>query len=201
MRQFWGLWPCAGPDKSKGKPVITKVMSTIWILALLLVLGMPWLTVAAEEVVSARLAQVLAEPAGPFLGEDGIYGIWVNFTDRNLGGAELAARLSEVRSQLSERTLNRRAKAARFGEETVTESDLPLAIKYLDEVSATGAEFRRESRWLNAASFNATAEQIETIKELPFVASLDSETIPIRHILLTNALISSIVIAPLAVGW
>jgi len=143
------------------------------ILALLMVLGIPGLTLAAEDVVSTRLANVIAEPAGPSLGENGIYGIWVKFSDRNVSGAELAVRLDEARSLLSERTLNRRAKAVRFGEDVVTQDDLPVAREYLDAVAATGAEFRRESRWLNAASFNATAEQIAAITNLPFVANLD----------------------------
>ena len=140
---------------------------------MLMVLGIPGLTAAAEDVVSTRLAKVIAEPAGPSLGGNGTYGIWVKFSDRNVSGAELTVRLGEARNLLTERTLNRRAKAVRFGEEVVTESDLPVAREYLDAVTATGAEFRRESRWLNAASFNATAEQIAAIENLPFVASLD----------------------------
>jgi subtilisin family serine protease len=143
------------------------------ILAVLMVLGIPGLTVAAEDVVSTRLAKVIAEPAGPSLGENGTYGIWVKFSDRKVSGAELAARLDEARNLISERTLNRRAKAVRFGEDVVTEGDLSVAREYLDAVAATGAEFRRESRWLNAASFNATPEQIAAIENLPFVVGLD----------------------------
>ena len=51
--------------------------------------------------------------------------------------------------------------------------DLPVSPEYLDQVMATGAQFRRESRWLNMASFNATAEQIDLISELPFVLEID----------------------------
>lgn len=140
---------------------------------MLMVLGIPGLTVAADNVVSTRLAKVIAESAEPSPGENGTYGIWVKFSDRNVSGAELAARLDEARSLLTEHTLNRRAKAVRFGEDVVTEGDLSVAREYLDAVAATGAEFRRESRWLNAASFNATAEQIAAIENLPFVVGLD----------------------------
>jgi subtilisin-like proprotein convertase family protein len=138
-----------------------------------MMLGMPELAVAADDAISSRLAEVLAQPAGPFLGEDGIYGVWVKFDGRNLKAGERDARLAEAGGNLSAKALERRGKAVRAGEKTVSEIDLPVAPEFLDTVMATGAEFRRESRWLNMASFNATAEQIDIIKDLPFVTGVD----------------------------
>ena len=39
--------------------------------------------------------------------------------------------------------------------------DLPVSSRYLSQASGTGAALHRTSRWLNAASFDATAAQIE----------------------------------------
>jgi subtilisin-like proprotein convertase family protein len=151
----------------------SRVLLPVRALALLLMIGIPSLKATAAEVVSSRLAQVLAVPAGPSRAEDGMYGVWVTFTDRNLTGADLASRLGEARGQLSERVLNRRAKSSHSGSNLAKVGDLPVAREYRTAVAATGADFRRESRWLNAASFNATAAQIGAIAELPFVAGID----------------------------
>ena len=55
----------------------------------------------------------------------------------------------------------------------VDETDLPLDSGYLAAVAATGALSRQQSRWLNAASFDATADQIQAIATLPFVTAID----------------------------
>ena len=71
--------------------------------------------------------------------------------------AALSAALRQIENDLPERTLNRRAKMRRPGESLVDGTDLPVAPDYLEAVAATGASPRKQSRWLNAASFDATA--------------------------------------------
>jgi len=142
-------------------------------LAVALALVIPGLALASGSVISERLARNLAEPAGSFADDDGVYGVWVKFNDRHLTDGEMSAALVEVRGRISTRSLARRAKAVQMGAPLVSASDLPVSPEYIDAVLATGVEFRRESRWLNAVSVNATAEQIEALGALPFVAGVD----------------------------
>lgn len=154
----------------------TRVLTSLRILTILLALGIPGWVAAAADVVSPRLTRILGAPAGETREAEETFAIWVNFTDRNLDDAQLAARLQEEAALIPERTLNRRAKAALPGQRILAEGDLPVAPEYLAAVSATGAQLRRSSRWLNAGSFNATVAQIEVIKELSFVAKIDLVT-------------------------
>jgi MYXO-CTERM domain-containing protein len=59
----------------------------------------------------------------------------------------------------------------------VDESDLLPQQGYIQALSATGAALRRVSRWLNAASVNATEAQIDQMRALPYVARIE----PVRR--------------------
>ncbi|MEA3297860.1 MAG: S8 family serine peptidase, partial [candidate division Zixibacteria bacterium] len=69
----------------------------------------------------------------------------------------------------SERALRRRAKV---GLDHVVFADLPVVTDYIDKTTNLGARLRRISRWLNAASFEIPADQLDEIMALPFVAEI-----------------------------
>jgi len=143
-------------------------------LALFLIaLAIPSFAQNNDGKITPRLERVVAEQVRAMQQDDGSWGIWVYFTDKNLTAADLNAALASAESALPERTLQRRAKVAQPGARLVDGTDLPVADAYLTAVAATGAQPRRQSRWINAASFNATEDQIEAIANLPFVTKVD----------------------------
>jgi len=94
--------------------------------------------------------------------------IWVFFSDKQIFdrvGFDRAA-ASVV---LSERALKRRAKV---GRDKIIFADLPVAREYIDEVVEIGANFRKASRWLNAASFETDTDNLDRIASLAFVVAV-----------------------------
>ncbi len=146
-------------------------MKKILAIALLL-LVLPAVSPGSAEIGS-RLDKALAPGQEGPPSQDGAWGVWVYFTDKGLAPGQEPAALQAAREGLTSRALERRRKVAAPGRSLVDLRDVPLARSYLDAVSATGARPRRASRWLNAASFDATAEQIREIGNLPFVARLE----------------------------
>ena len=71
-------------------------------------------------------------------------------------------------TQLTAAALTRRAKVLQ-SEHLVDASDLPLYQPYLDRIRTTGAVVQQQSRWLNAASFLATPDQLAVISSYSFV--------------------------------
>lgn len=132
-------------------------------------------TVAAAHagVVAPRLERALALGAGGPQQDDGTWAVWVTFADKGVAVDGLDAALAAAEGRLSPRALARRAKTASFEARLVDARDLPLPTEYTAAVTATGARPRRASRWLNAASVDATAAQIAAIARLPFVAKVD----------------------------
>ena len=101
-------------------------------------------------------------------------GIWVFFTDKGFTDrSELYSRLSTLESGLTSAALKRRLKS-RGSDNLVDFRDLPVNQEYVDIVASTGAELRQRLKWFNAATYNATTEQIEAIAELPFVRYVKS---------------------------
>lgn len=94
--------------------------------------------------------------------------IWVFFTDKDISeraGFEAAA----ASTALTDRSRSRRAKV---NMDRIVFADLPVADKYVRTLENLGARHSRSSRWLNAASFNVAASQVERISQLPFVAEI-----------------------------
>ena len=125
--------------------------------------------VAAPARISERLTAALETAAPAAADADGRLAVWVRFVDRDLAGAELAAALQAAGDRLPERQRERRARM----KSPVEAADLPLVQAWVEAVSATGATPRRESRWLNAASFWATPAQIDAIAALPWVHEVE----------------------------
>lgn len=109
------------------------------------------------------LAALAAAPSVAGSG-DGVRS-WVFFDDKGLGRGSEAAAVADFRAALPERSLARRAKV---GAE-VNVNDLPVSREYVAAVEATGVTVETRSRWLNAVSVAADAEQIAALAALPFV--------------------------------
>lgn len=127
---------------------------------------------AAGEI-APRLERALDAPDFPWLAADGTYAVWVFFADKGLQGAGLERALDAAEAGLDARTAWRRGKMKAAGERLVDARDLEIHAPYLAGAEATGAELRRTSRWLNAASFQATAAQVRALAALPSVRKVD----------------------------
>ena len=113
---------------------------------------------------------VIDEAARTFLAErDSETGkIWVFFTDKGVTGRSgFEAKAAGV--AIETRSLVRRAKV---GKDEVLFADLPVNRDYVDQIVGLGAEFRRVSRWLNAATFEVELDLLDEIARLNFVAKV-----------------------------
>ena len=141
---------------------------------LVLLLGSVVSVAANQPTVTPYLERALQDTSYPHRDLDGRLAVWVYFSDKGLTGAALSGALDRAETDLSDRAASRRAKMKTVkGERLVDTTDLSLHRPYLASVSATGAIQRRESRWLNAASFDATPSQIDAISKLPHVLKVD----------------------------
>ncbi len=140
---------------------------------LLTALSLPALA-ADQATVTPYLQHALDDAAYPHRDAEGRLAVWVYFRDKGLDGAALSRALDRAEAELSDRAARRRAKVTPVkGARLVDATDLPLHRPHVDAAAATGARPRRESRWLNAASFDATPAQIEALAALPQVAKVD----------------------------
>lgn len=114
------------------------------------------------------LAALSGPPTGP---------VWVVFSDKGVAADRAAEALHALEATYNPRALERR-KLRRTSPGLFDGRDLPLHPPYVEGVLATGAEIRVESRWLNALSIDATPDQIDRIRDLPFV----SEVRPVRQL-------------------
>jgi len=115
--------------------------------------------VEGSAIISHRLTQAMsrARPGDKLK-------LWVFFTDKGRDG-------EPKRTRLSPKCLRRRKlKGAR---PIVDSTDLPVKAEYVSQVLSCGAKLRARSRWLNAISVKANAEEIRKILVLPFVGKLD----------------------------
>ena len=126
-----------------------------------------------EPVLTSSLARAINDPRFPGRDARGRVAVWVFFVDKGLTGAALDAALSAEEARLPERSVFRRAKVLPAGRRLVDVTDLALFQPYLDQVAATGAVPRQQSRWLDAASFDVTRAQLQVIAELACVRRLD----------------------------
>ncbi len=92
--------------------------------------------------------------------------VWVFFTDKGVFNKSSFDNAASAVS-ISDKVLARRAKS---GVNSVLFCDLPVINDYVLQVQQSGAEHRRTSKWLNAASFSVPVAAIPMIAELPFVA-------------------------------
>ncbi len=134
-------------------------------------------------LAAAALAGAIAAPSAralPATPSTGGSPTWIFFRDR--GSDRSTAWDTNPDSLLAPtpRAVARREKARRE-REALGRSATPLdpaadlgpAPRYLEALRATGARLRTTSRWLNAASVEAGAEALRTIRAFPFVADVE----------------------------
>jgi len=94
---------------------------------------------------------------------------WVLFEDKGITSSKsIRNRIADLASGYNPRAIERRQKR-RTLPGLFDEHDLPVAQPYLDAVSATGAQLRRVSKWVNGVSILGTRAQFEVIAALPAV--------------------------------
>ena len=124
---------------------------------------------AAFTAPSPRAPEVLSAQSIARLRAEGQSVLWVHFTDKAIPDAgSFAAALRSVDDRVDPRARARRARetGGRFAPDYY---DLPVASSYVDAVTATGAEVRHVSRWLNALTVVANEGEARRIAALPFV--------------------------------
>jgi serine protease AprX len=102
---------------------------------------------------------------------DEIVTVWVFFGDKgDYSPVEMGDRVGQAGMSLDPRAIQRRfrARPAR----PFDERDLPLHRPYVRSLEEEGVEFRAFSRWLNAVSVRATADELRRISGLPFVTKI-----------------------------
>lgn len=90
---------------------------------------------------------------------------WVYFQDKEGSGYTL----EHANEFLSRASLERRERQGI----ALTNSDLPVSGEYLQQIAQPGVQIRVVSRWLNAASVEASPEQLAMFATLPFVKKIE----------------------------
>lgn len=99
--------------------------------------------------------------------KDGRVKVWVFFTDKGFfDDRGMAAAISQKSASLPQRAAARRVK---MGRDRVMFLDIPVRDVYVDRIRDLGATLRRESRWLNAASFEIDESLLDQLASMPFV--------------------------------
>ncbi len=95
--------------------------------------------------------------------------IWVHFTDK---GFYDKAGFNDAASKIS---LTEKVKARRLKEniQGVLFLDLPVKADYVEKIIELGGRLRRESKWLNAASFEIEMAKLKVIEQMPFVYKIE----------------------------
>ncbi len=101
--------------------------------------------------------------------------IWVFFTDKGV------RTMSEFQASAASITLSEKVKArrAKVGITGPVFADLPVRKSYVEQIVNLGGTLRRESKYLNAASFDLPHETLNQVASLPFVARLQPVS---RHV-------------------
>ena len=120
----------------------------------------------------ATMGPILAADI-PSLTGDKSLPVWIYFRDKGFDSStSIDIALQESKRNLSERVAWRRGKV-RSDANLVDERDLPVSGDYIQDVLNTGVRLRTTSRWLNAVSVYANANQIDALLQLPQVHHLE----------------------------
>lgn len=114
--------------------------------------------------------------------------VWVFFADKGLNSKQQREAAARAEAELKPRAIERR-RSRRTLSGLADMNDVPVRAAYIEDVTATGACLRVTSRWLNAVSVSANAEQIHALAALPFVKSIEpvrrgvrAEAVPIESL-------------------
>jgi hypothetical protein len=91
---------------------------------------------------------------------------WVYFTDKGIYSEELIQAIHAVHRALPEKTLERRLLR---GKTLIDYADLPLDEDYIRRIEENGGVLIQRSKWLNAASFWISRDDIDRIAALDIV--------------------------------
>lgn len=95
--------------------------------------------------------------------------IWIYFMDK---GPEANIKLSAPNTFLTKESIQRRLRRIKSGK-TYDESDLPVNVNYINELTKEGIFIKQKSKWFNAVSCYANKIQIENILSKSFVKKID----------------------------
>lgn len=135
-------------------------------LVLTVLLSLPFCTLpaVAQAPLGARLAGLYSSGTGgrpaPVL---------VYFKDKGPRGAK---RFHAAEELLSAKSIARRVKA-RGAAGVLTDEDVPVEAAYVGAVSRSVTRVRHVLKWFNAVSVEATPEQVERLRRLPFVREIE----------------------------
>ena len=88
----------------------------------------------------------------------------------------------EAVQNLSQKAVERRIK--NMGEDFITYDDLPIYKNYLDELEKLNIQIVRKLTWFNSVSALLTSEQLDILRELAFVKSIE----PVKKLYFKNDL-------------
>jgi len=91
--------------------------------------------------------------------------IWVFYNDKGIF-SKSSFDIAAENIVINDHARKRRTKA---GITDIVYADLPVYENYIEQIIALGAEHRRNSRWLNASSFEIDKKLVDEITQLPFV--------------------------------
>lgn len=95
--------------------------------------------------------------------------IWVFFKDKGFKDhLNYEHALATMANKLTQGSIERRKKVLRK-DNIITFEDVPVCEDYITKVKQLGVKIRTKSRWLNAISVEANTEQIDKIREFPFI--------------------------------
>jgi serine protease AprX len=94
---------------------------------------------------------------------------WVYFVDKGPAALSKSINPEEL---VTDRSIRRRMKSLPVNA-LVDETDRPVHSGYVTLIAQNASRVRQTSKWLNAASIDATREQLEVIEQLPCVQSVD----------------------------
>lgn len=143
-----------------------------------LVLASASTPVASAEEESTRFGKIRSDLRAE-LDPGAEYVVWVYLRDK---GPDFGrARIESLRSldlPLSQRALARRSLRAKGT--IVDRTDLPVFPSYVDAIGEHAGEVRTVSRWLNAVSVRATAEELLQLTRFEFVRRIEPVATEIR---------------------
>lgn len=112
---------------------------------------------------------------------------FIYFTDKGSENSLTLNKNSEAYIQaiqdISPKAIERRIK--NMGEDFITYDDLPINPNYINELENRGVQIIRKLSWFNSVSAYLTAEQVEALKNLVFIKSIE----PVKKLYFKNDLL------------
>ncbi len=110
---------------------------------------------------------------------------FIYFTDKGIDSKTVLNKSSkyynDALSNLSQRAIDRRIK--NMGKEIINYDDLPIQDNYKEQLRAIGIKIVHELNWFNSVSAYLTDQQINQVKTLPFIKSVE----PVKEIRFQNS--------------